>query len=111
MVTTSLPSMKRSGAAGASAVTNWRTERHPRAVRDLLPRCRSTTMLPESAWDGSSVRWMLTCPASWGEDSRSRAGCPDPAGIPGAGLRVLVRAAHSNEGVENLDSGQLKVLD
>jgi hypothetical protein len=33
----------------------------------------------------SSVRRMLTCPASGGEDGRSRAGCPDPAGIPGAG--------------------------
>jgi hypothetical protein len=28
---------------------------------------------------------MLTCPASWGEDGRRRAGCPDPAGFPGAG--------------------------
>jgi hypothetical protein len=30
--------------------------------------------------DGGSVRRMVTCPASWGDDGRSRAGCADPAG-------------------------------
>jgi hypothetical protein len=39
--------------------------------------------------DGGSVRRMVTCPASWGDDGRSRAGCADPAGgIPGTGGRA-----------------------
>ena len=34
---------------------------------------------------------MLACPASWGEDGSSRAGCPDPAGFPAPGTVAPAR--------------------
>jgi hypothetical protein len=38
--------------------------------------------------DGSSVRRMLTCPATWGEDGRSGGRMPGPGGgIPGGRVR------------------------
>jgi hypothetical protein len=39
--------------------------------------------------DRNSVRRILTCPASWGEDGHSRAGCPGTTGILPVSNRCL----------------------
>jgi len=59
--------------------------RSKRLIRWALPSVLASGEAKGLRGDGGSVRWMLTGPASWGEDGRSRAGCPDPAGIPGTG--------------------------
>jgi len=55
--------------------------RSKRLIRWALSSVRASGEATGVRRDGGSVRRMLTCPASWGEDGHSRAGCPDPAGF------------------------------
>jgi len=58
----------------------------------------------ELCGDRSSVRRILTCPASWGEHGHSRAGCPGTTGFVGTGngrARTGAVCARDAVGAEN----------
>jgi len=77
------------GRAGQRQCASGRRCRLPRRSKRLIRWALPSAHASGRGYGGpagdGSVRRMLTYPASGGEDGRSRAGCPDPAGDSGAG--------------------------
>jgi hypothetical protein len=60
-------------------------------VRWALPSVRASGQGQGTLRGPRSVRWISACPASWGEDGHSRAGCPGTTGLSAPGTVAPAR--------------------